>query len=53
MGLADAEMDRARDLLEPDWRFLAGVFEIAELVEFEPVVSLKRWTLPPHSTRTL
>ena len=52
VGLADAEMDRARDVLEPDWLFLAGVFETAELVEFEPVVSLKRWTLSFRSTPT-
>jgi hypothetical protein len=44
-------MERARDLLEPDWRALAGVFETADLVEFEPVVSLKRWALAPRSTR--
>jgi len=52
VGMADAEMDRARDLLELDWRFLAGMFETADLVEFAPVVSLKRWTLSiPRSTR--
>jgi len=46
VGLTDAEMDRARDLLEPDWRSLDGVFAAAELVEFVPVVRLRRWTLP-------
>jgi 2'-5' RNA ligase len=54
MGMTDADMGRAKDLLEPDWRFLTGVFEIAGLVEFVPVVGIKRWTLATtsHSTRT-
>jgi len=45
VGLTDAEMDRARHVLEPDWRTLDGAFEAAELVEFVPVVRLRRWTL--------
>ena len=53
VGLTDAEMDRARHVLESDWQFLEGVFEAAELVEFVPVVSLRRWTLSvPRSSRT-
>lgn len=51
MAMEGAAMERARDLLEPDWRALAGVFETADLVEFEPVVSLKRWALAPRSPR--
>ena len=51
MGMTDAGMDRARDLL--DWRSLDGVFATADLVEFVPVVRLKCWTLSPlRSTRT-
>jgi len=54
VGLTDAEMDRALDLLEPDRRSFDGVFEAAELVEFVPVVRLKRWTLPvPRSGRAV
>jgi len=53
VGLSDAAMDRARGLVEPDWRCLAGRFEAADLVEFEPVVSRRRWALaPPGSSRT-
>jgi 2'-5' RNA ligase len=53
-GMTDAEMDRARSLLEQAWRSLAGTFEMADLVEFAPVVSVKRWPLAPapRSTRT-
>ena len=52
--ITDAELDRARDLLELDWRFLTGVFEAADFVEFVPVVGVKRWPLAPilRSTRT-
>jgi 2'-5' RNA ligase len=53
-GMTDAEMDRAKNLLAQDWHPLAGKFEIADLVEFTPVVGLKRWPLAPtlRSTRT-
>jgi 2'-5' RNA ligase len=53
-GVTDAEMDRAKSLLEQDWRSLAGTFEVADLVEFAPVVGVKRWPLTPtpRSTRT-
>jgi len=53
-GMIDAEMGRAKDFLAPDWRSLTGAFETASLVEFVPVVSIKRWPLAatPHSTRT-
>ena len=53
-GMSDAEMSRARDILARDWRSLPGMFETASLVEFVPVVGIKRWTLPltRHSTRT-
>lgn len=52
-GMTDAEMGQARDLLEREWRPLSGMFEAADLVEFVPVVSIKRWTLAPtrHSIR--
>jgi 2'-5' RNA ligase len=54
VNLSDAQMDCAKDLLEPDWQPLAGAFEIADLVEFVPVLSIKRWTLSsiPRSSRT-
>ncbi len=53
-GMIDAEMRRAKDFLAPDWRSLTGAFETVSLVEFVPVVSIKRWPLAatPHSTRT-
>jgi 2'-5' RNA ligase len=53
-GMTDAELDRARSLLAQDWRSLAGMFEMADLVEFAPVVGVKRWPLvpTPRSTRT-
>src|SRR5947208_5273456 len=53
-GMTDAGIDRARSLLEQDWRSLVGTFEIADLVEFAPVVGIKRWPLAitPRSTRT-
>ena len=53
VNLSDAEMDRAKDLLERDWQSLAGAFEIADLVEFVPVIRIKRWALgaTSHSTR--
>jgi 2'-5' RNA ligase len=51
--MSDVDMGRANALLDKDWRPLEGFFESTELVEFAPVVSLKRWTLAtPHSTRT-
>src|SRR3954453_19525758 len=54
VDLSDAGMDRAKDLLELDWRPLTGTFEIADLVEFVPVIGIRRWTLrsTPRSTRT-
>jgi len=53
-GMTDAEMDRARSLLEQDWLSLAGTLDVADLVEFAPVVGVKRWPLAPtrRSTRT-
>jgi 2'-5' RNA ligase len=53
-GMTDADMGRAKELLERDWQFLPGVFETATLVEFVPVVGIRRWTLAikPNSTRT-
>jgi 2'-5' RNA ligase len=53
-GMSDAEMSRAQDSLALDWRTLPGMFETASLVEFAPVVGIKRWTLAatPRSTRT-
>jgi len=53
-GMSDAEMSRARDFLAPDWRSLTGMFEAASLVEFVPIVGVKRWTLPvtPRSSHT-
>lgn len=52
-GMTDAEIGRASDLLKGEWRRLTGVFEAADLVEFVPVVGIKRWILAPapHSTR--
>jgi 2'-5' RNA ligase len=53
-GLDDANLDRAKAILERDWRPQTGVFEAATLVEFIPVTGIKRWTLvrPVHSNRT-
>jgi len=52
--MSDPEMERASAILGDDWQPLQGFFETAELVEFVPVVSLKRWALSaPRSTRTL
>src|SRR5882757_394980 len=53
-GMSDAEMSRARDVLATDWQPLTGVFETANLVEFVPVMDIKRWILPltPRSSRT-
>jgi|SRR5215211_1820895 len=55
MNLSDADVDRARSLLERDWRPLTGTFERADFVEFAPVTGIKRWTLRGsyRSTRTL
>lgn len=46
MNLPNAELDGARALLAGDWRPLAGVFETADLVEFAPILGIKRWALP-------
>lgn len=53
-GVNDIDLDRARAILEADWRPLTGVFEAAALVEFMPVTGIKGWTLAPtpRSTRT-
>jgi 2'-5' RNA ligase len=54
-GIDNTNLDRAKAILERDWRPLTGVFETATLVEFIPVTVIKRWTLvrPVRSTRTL
>jgi 2'-5' RNA ligase len=44
MGLTDGDMTRAQDLLAQNWP-LAGSFEAADLVEFPPIVGIKRWAL--------
>jgi 2'-5' RNA ligase len=53
-GMTDTEMRGAKDLLGGDWRPLTGMFEAVDLVEFVPVVGVKRWILAPtpRSTRT-
>jgi 2'-5' RNA ligase len=53
-GVHDADMDRARAILERDWRSRTGVFEMAALVEFMPVTGIEDWTLAPrpHSTHS-
>jgi 2'-5' RNA ligase len=53
-GVNDANLVRAKAILERDWRPQIGVFEAATLVEFIPVRGIKRWTLarPVHSNRT-
>jgi 2'-5' RNA ligase len=43
-GLTDAELARVQDFLAPNWP-LAGAFEAGDLVEFVPVVGIKRWAL--------
>ena len=52
-GMTDTDMIRARELLDGDWRSLTGVFRAASLVEFVPVVDIKRWILAakPDATR--
>lgn len=53
MGASDAEVGRAKTLLEQHLRPVTGAFVAAELVEFAPVVGIKRWGLkaPPPSSR--
>ena len=53
-GMTDADLGHAKNLLEGDWRSLTGVFETVTLVEFVPVVGVKRWALTttPRSIRT-
>ena|ERR1700756_1355630 len=52
--VADTDIGRAKASLERDWQPLTGVFEAAELVQFAPVVGIRRWTLsaPPPSIHT-
>jgi 2'-5' RNA ligase len=54
VDLTNADMDRARDILQKGWRPRTGMFESATLVEFVPVVVIKRWPLgsTPRSSRT-
>ncbi|MEW6641355.1 MAG: 2'-5' RNA ligase family protein [Pseudomonadota bacterium] len=44
-GLSPTSLELARRLFEQYWGSFAGCCEIAELAEFVPVVSLKRWAL--------
>jgi 2'-5' RNA ligase len=55
VGMSDTDLVRADSFLKADWRSLTGVFEAATLVEFAPVVGIRRWALSaiPRSTRTL
>jgi 2'-5' RNA ligase len=53
-GASDADIGRAKALLEQHWRPVRGAFAAAELVEFAPVVGIRRWglrALPPPSHR--
>jgi hypothetical protein len=52
--MSDADLVRADGFLNADWRSLNGVFDAATLVEFLPVVGIKRWALSaiPHPIRT-
>lgn len=43
-GLADVELAQAQELLSRGWP-LSGLFEAADLVEFSPVVGIRRWRL--------
>ncbi len=43
-GLADVDLGRAHELLQRGWP-LTGTFEAADLVEFAPIVGIKRWAL--------
>jgi 2'-5' RNA ligase len=54
-GVDDTNLDRAKTIIDRDWRPITGVFEAAALVEFLPVTEIRRWALArsPHSTRTL
>lgn len=43
-GMADIDLARAHELLLPGWP-LTGTFKAADLVEFVPIVDIKRWVL--------
>jgi 2'-5' RNA ligase len=45
--LSDPALIHVIDFLGRDWRPSAGTFERAELVQFTPVIALKRWTFRP------
>ncbi|MGO4716492.1 2'-5' RNA ligase family protein [Bradyrhizobium sp. 2TAF24] len=53
-GLSPTSLQLARQLFEQYWGSFAGRCEIAELAEFVPVTSLRRWVLAPArpSSRT-
>jgi len=44
MGLSDADMEQAQRLLTEGWP-LTGTFVAADVVEFTPVIGIKRWGL--------
>ncbi len=47
-GLPAAKLDATKRLLEQYWQSMPGLFQFAELVEFVPVKSIKRWPLRSH-----
>lgn len=51
-GMTDDNTIRARELLDGDWQSLTGVFRAASLVEFVPVVDIKRWTFAAKADAT-
>lgn len=47
-GLSAAKLDATQRLLRQYWQSRPGVFQAAELVEFVPVTSIRRWELAPR-----
>ena len=47
-GLSAARLDATQRLLRQYWQSRPGLFQAAELVEFVPVTSIRRWELIPR-----
>ncbi|WP_315836702.1 2'-5' RNA ligase family protein [Bradyrhizobium prioriisuperbiae] len=47
-GLSAAKLDATQRLLQQYWQSRPGVFQAAELIEFVPVTSIRRWDLAPR-----
>jgi 2'-5' RNA ligase len=44
-GLPAVKLDATLRLLRQHWQSMPGLFQVAELVEFVPATSIKRWSL--------